>query len=120
MDGYLSTVPTDCCRLCTRRRNGATGRIPNDNKPSNTTSSNQVIDCGNKALGRNKAGAELILHARRDGTNYSVDSHILKRSSLSEFPFWHPMDPIAFLNAAAFLSPPLQHVDSSEQVRFPH
>ncbi|GBM94005.1 hypothetical protein AVEN_184897-1 [Araneus ventricosus] len=47
MDGYLSTVPTNCCRLCVCRRNG-----PNANKvqsPS-TTLCNQVTDHGNKAL----------------------------------------------------------------------
>ncbi|GBM49312.1 hypothetical protein AVEN_243415-1 [Araneus ventricosus] len=35
-------LPTDCCRLSTRRGNGATGRIPNDNKSPSMTSRKQL------------------------------------------------------------------------------
>ncbi|GBM18823.1 hypothetical protein AVEN_203101-1 [Araneus ventricosus] len=51
MDGALSTLPTDCCRLCAFRGNVAIGRIPNDNKYQSTISNKQATDRGNKALG---------------------------------------------------------------------
>ncbi|GBN66118.1 hypothetical protein AVEN_59014-1 [Araneus ventricosus] len=47
-NGDLSMVPTDCCRLFTRRRINAAGRISNGNKSPGTTSSNQVTDRGSK------------------------------------------------------------------------
>ncbi|GBM86396.1 hypothetical protein AVEN_271686-1 [Araneus ventricosus] len=49
-DRDLSTIPTDCCRLCTRRGNDAAIRILNANKFVNITSSNQVTDHRNMTV----------------------------------------------------------------------